>query len=167
VGGNLDEKKFCTKKCYQAYRETTEYRAARFWAQVDKSGSCWIFTGPVESNGYGYPGWGRSHKLAHRLAHELLIGPIPKGMLVCHTCDTPPCCNPEHLFLGTKRLNGRDMSRKGRSGVARLTLEQVREVRAALLDYKHGLCAKLADKYGVSRAVISDIKLGNTFQAVE
>jgi hypothetical protein len=64
-------------------------------------------------------------------------GPIPKGMMVCHTCDNPPCVNPSHLFLGTNQDNIRDASRKGRLArrcgeeafSAKLTWEQVRLIR--------------------------------------
>ena len=77
---------------------------------------CWGWIGAT-SSGYGRLGrGGRGEGLvyAHRLSWELRNGPIPEGMCVLHRCDNPPCSNPDHLFLGTKADNNRDMSVKGR-----------------------------------------------------
>lgn len=50
--------------------------------------------------------------MTHRVAWEVTNGPIPKGISVCHRCDNPPCCNPQHLFLGTQSDNNLDMVEK-------------------------------------------------------
>jgi hypothetical protein len=71
---------------------------------------CWEWTGYLKK-GYGWTGAG----LAHRKAYALAFGAIPAGMLVCHRCDNPRCCNPAHLWLGTNGDNIRDMARKGRA----------------------------------------------------
>ena len=81
-----------------------------FWAKVQKTGACWLWIAGKDYGGYG----SFQHKRAHRLSYEMHVGPIPKGMFVCHSCDVPACINPAHLFLGTARDNVRDMIAKGR-----------------------------------------------------
>src|SRR5579863_7137496 len=62
-------------------------------------------------------GYAQLHVSAHRLAWELVNGPIPKGMHALHRCDNSRCCNPDHLFLGTQADNMADMRRKGRGRI--------------------------------------------------
>lgn len=70
----------------------------RFWAHVAKTdGGCWTWTGPQRGQGYGRARWNKESVAAHRLAHELLIGPIPEGMEVDHLCRNRLCVNPAHL----------------------------------------------------------------------
>jgi hypothetical protein len=94
--------------------------AERFWAKVDKSGDCWLWTGGLASKGYGqvWVGFGKKC-LAHRVAWELTHGTLPAhesyhGICVLHRCDNPRCVRPSHLFVGTIGDNIRDMHRKGR-----------------------------------------------------
>lgn len=133
----------------------------KFWRFVDKTETCWLWAGNKTQTGYGRIGINYKGILAHRLSWELAHGPIPKGLVVCHRCDTPLCVRPDHLFLGTLSENHRDMVAKGRhargskQGAAKLSEADIADIRAAI-------CAgskqqELADKYGVTQAGISAV----------
>ena len=104
----------------------------RWEAKVAKGSGCWLWTASTNQSGYGLLGvpTGISGKwllvLAHRYAYEYFVGPIPLGMLVLHSCDHPPCCNPDHLRLGSKADHSHDAMLRKRRPV-KLTTEQVAE----------------------------------------
>ena len=79
-------------------------RPVRFWARVDKSGDCWLWTGP-QANGYGRAWGGERSRWAHRIAYELANGPFPDGMELDHLCRNRLCCNPAHLEVVTHAEN--------------------------------------------------------------
>lgn len=93
----------------------TQKDIAHFWSRVDKSGQCWLWVGARTSAGYGHFYIGKLAIYAHRFSWQIINGEIPKGLLICHHCDNPPCVNPNHLFLGTLSDNARDSAAKGRS----------------------------------------------------
>lgn len=91
--------------------------ADRFWAKVDKSESCWVWTAGTVPGGYGFirmRGREKTSGMAHRISWELHNGPVPTGMYVMHICDNPPCVRPDHLRLGTPQENTQDAIAKGR-----------------------------------------------------
>jgi hypothetical protein len=89
---------------------------ATFWRKV-KIGSddeCWPWTQSKTWFGHGRVWFRDKAWVAHRVAWVRSVGEIPDGLLVLHSCDNPPCCNPAHLFLGTNADNTHDMQAKGR-----------------------------------------------------
>jgi hypothetical protein len=97
----------------------------RFWAKVFKRGEdeCWPWIGSKNKAGYGQLTCDGVHHASHRLAHELLIGPLAHRN-VNHKCDNRACCNPKHLWNGTQSQNMLDALEKGRC--SQLIYENVR-----------------------------------------
>ena len=116
---NYNRKKYCGNICAQAVRpHTRETAMASFWSRVNKTNTCWLWTGAKRWDGYGrfnlLQNGTRRQMTAHRLSWEWAHGDIPKDLHVLHHCDTPACVNPTHLYLGDHLANMRDCARKGR-----------------------------------------------------
>jgi hypothetical protein len=123
---------------------------------------------------YGQVRYGGKVWLVHRLTWTLHRGPIPEGMDVCHSCDSPPCFNLRHLFLGTRQENMQDCATKGRNFIpkgeihprARLTEAQVIDIRTNLYKpHTRGSGAKsLAKRFGVSIRAMRMVISGETWR---
>jgi len=85
-----------------------------FWSHVNKTDTCWLWTGGCNSTGYGHVYRNKTKRLAHRLVYEKYAGTIRDGLFVLHRCDVRSCVNPSHLFLGTQKDNCEDRDAKGR-----------------------------------------------------
>lgn len=158
----------------------------KFHSRVDinfKSG-CWLWQGGHKQSknkkNYGAMGTfkllngknigGSAQVLSHRLSWVIHYGEIPIEMDVCHKCDNPNCCNPEHLFLGTHQENMQDMVRKGRhigprgtkTSHSRLSEDKISKIRILL---KSGISKqKIADIFKVNYTTIYKINRGETWR---
>lgn len=141
----------------------------RFWAFVDTSGDCWIWTGTRSGKGYGSFWNGRRMVQAHRFAYSDAYETDPGDLMVLHRCDNPSCVNPRHLVVGTNAENMADMVAKGRQarqiGVAnpnaRLTEQDVRAIRSST-----GTNVDVGRQFGVSEATIRQIRAGSKWRHV-
>ncbi|MGI9141556.1 MAG: HNH endonuclease [Fluviibacter sp.] len=147
----------------------------RFLSYIDQSGgaeACWEWSGCKDESGYGRFHVGKSRNsqiLAHRAAYGIATGENPEA--VCHSCDNPSCCNPAHLFGGTRDDNNKDMARKRRHwlhankeratkgekhGRAKLDDQKVLQIQN---EYNAGGITQraLAAKYSVSQRTINKV----------
>jgi hypothetical protein len=96
-------------------------------------------------------------------------GAIPDGLCVLHKCDNPPCCNPDHLFLGTHQDNVADRQRKGRTRAGGRSLAKLTVLSVALIRWR-ALCgedqASIAASFGVTQSTVSRIGSGRIWPEV-
>lgn len=149
-----------------------------FWSRIsvgDES-ECWPVKGAYI---YGVV-WHKGRRWrAHRLAYTLTKGPIPNGLYVCHTCDNPPCCNPNHLWVGTAGQNNTDRHRKGRSvkkarpGPAETQVRGERQHLAKLKEWQVRIiltnsrsCGQLARDFNVNASTVERVRRRETWRHV-
>ena len=159
----------------------------RFWSYVERreKNECWLWHGPVDSDGYGQIYWNGALVGAARLMLFFQGEDLSDGLCACHTCDNPPCVNPYHLFAGTKKDNYDDMVEKGRAvkacgdrngsrlhpesrlrgdahPYAKLTTDNVIRIRS---DSRSG--AAIARELGLPRATVNNARRGKTWAHVK
>jgi len=157
------------KRVGDSFGPSSKGTLERFMALVEKTDACWNWAGSIKpNNGYGQfqlkrPDGLWRNKPAHVVSHELFIGPVPDGMVVCHTCDRRSCVAPHHLLLGTRSENMIDARNKGRFPTQKLTADQVAAIRARYAE--GGITHRaLAKQYGVSGATVSHILSGRNWR---
>lgn len=140
--------------------------------EVKRADECWNWTASTAGDGYGQikpdAGQGRRNLYAHRVAYELAYGKVPEGLEVCHHCDNPRCCNPVHLFAGTRKKNAEDMALKmrstygARSGTAKLS--EAEALRIFDLKAKGLTQLEISRVAGISQIEVSRILRGERWK---
>lgn len=157
-----------------------------FWEKVIKlsPAECWEWSGytikaATSRLPYGVYRYQGKQQRSHRLAYKFTKGEIPHGMLVCHSCDNPSCCNPDHLWLGTYTDNNRDRESKNRG--VRISGKRIggdfpkgsRHPNAKLTESDILLIRKdkmqrdeIAKKFGIKPSTVKSIQLGRIWKHV-
>ena len=166
---------YCNQSCVTAHKNK---KKAKDTIEIFQSNiivtdkGCWEYQ--VKGNSfYGKMTINGKDVRAHRFIYEYTYGVIPESMLVCHKCDNPPCCNPDHLFLGTSKDNTQDMLKKSRGNPprgnkqphAKLNEDKVKIIKKRLLN--GGKIQEIANDFNVGRAAISQIKRNKNWSWVK
>lgn len=152
----------------------TKEFSERFWQKVEKTDTCWNWTG-AKTNGYGVIGTRRSTiEKAHRISYMMHKGDFQQNLCVCHTCDNPACVNPDHLFIGSHKDNAIDKIAKGRNrenpvrgekqGLSKLRENSVKRIRIVGNSLSLN---RLAVLFGVSKKSISNVLQNKTWSHVK
>lgn len=144
----------------------------RFWGSIDRPDEgCWPWRLRLDVSGYGVFGIGPRKFYAHRVAFALAHRDVPQGLFVLHACDTPACCHPGHLSVGSHADNMADMAAKGRAHrwggkrrgsanpAARLTEREVDAIRRRLAAGEAP--ALIAPDFETSQSTIFAIRAGH------
>lgn len=147
----------------------------RFFAKIEYTESCWLWTGYIMPTGYAHICTGVTgySVLAHRASWLLHFGPIPEGVEVCHDCDQlyprgdvtyRRCVNPAHLFAAVHRDNMLDLREKSRSQIGELAWNnKLTEAEVQQICSSAATCSQLAAQFGISRGHVSRIKNRKTW----
>lgn len=130
----------------------------------DGTSGCWIWTGCKNNKGYGQVKFNGKTHFTHRLSYYFYFGQLLEGQEICHKCDNPICCNPDHLFLGTTRDNMIDCLLKGRRSASKLNAEKVKMIREMHLN---GIDRSvLMHQFNISRNALNDVISGRSWSFV-
>ena len=149
---------------------------------IDKSGDCWEWKGSKNGSGYGIFGLAGKAFLSHRVLWALHNGgmsQLKKGYMICHKCNNPGCCNPEHLYQGTSFDNHKDRVKAGTVKVGivgnthgcgrgtNLKSEDVYWIRENVKTLDNKSMALAMIRFDITQVVVRDIVLRKSFKHLE
>ena len=157
----------------------TEKDKDRFLSRIlftENPNKCWLWGGSFDKYGYGQFHLNASYKKkktlkATRISYYIHNNIDPLGLCVCHKCDNPKCCNPNHLFLGTNRENIKDRDLKSRqakgekAASSKLKESDIKDIREKYMTNGTSW-RKLAREYGVHNRTIGKILHSNTWNHI-
>lgn len=120
---------FCNSSAKASIVTTTD-----FWESLDYKSKpgCWLWQRAKDKDGYGVFRFRKKKIMAHQHAHKIAIGAAGAGMYYLHTCDTPSCCRPGHIYAGTPKRNVDDMRARNRPrGIYSITESERSRIRLA------------------------------------
>ena len=125
---------------------------------------CWEWQGHKNNDGYGLVTFEGKHQGVHRLVYKLMKGYVPPGLYVCHKCDNPICCNPDHLFIGTPTDNQIDCEIKNRHPRSKIDFAKALEIRRL---FNSGISKKeISTQFNLSLPQICRIMKGECWAEV-
>lgn len=166
--------RFCTRACVNRSRKVSlDARLDEILGRCTRNeNGCLLWAGTLDRAGYGIiagdaeDNWKQLR--ASHLVYEKFVAPIPDGQYVLHRCDNPPCVEPDHLWLGSKKENMLDMVQKGRGGIHspyKLTEDDVRAIRQHYTT-EHISQEKLGAAFGINQRTVSRIVRGKNWKSV-
>lgn len=151
----------------QSAKAEGQAKIERFSIPEPNSG-CWLWTGSMRTTGYGCVNFNGKTMGAHRLSYESYKGSTG-DLHVLHRCDMPACVNPDHLYIGTNKVNAYDRERRGRMlhpvgsehPRAKLTDDDVRFILTTDISSR-----QLGRRFGVDRTTVRKIRTGENWRHI-
>lgn len=172
---------YCSNKCSSSIHNNKRHRSIPHYELNDKQNlerlsnllnkntkktdGCWLWTSSRSKHGYGHLRWKNKYISAHRASYMLFHGEIQKNLVVCHKCDNPPCVNPDHLFIGTRKDNMQDMIKKGRAHfvaqynhpMKKINFDIAEKIRMLIKNKEKSIC-EISKEFNLSKDYIYNIK---------